>query len=383
MNAERPKIERALRRTRTPITRTLIVTGLAFAVLDAIAVLGGADASAQSAPPADGQIHPYHVQGSIWLMAGEPSDINVAIQVGADGVIVVDTGVAPMAPQLLERINQVAAQEAGFRAAQKPVHIIIDSDARAEHVGGNQVIREGGSTLMAGNAAFDQSFNPGAPVWANENVQARMLTPDAGGKPSVPTALWPTQLRYEDIYSITYNGEPVQLYHPHRAITDGSTMVMFRGSNVLTTGDVLSMTGYPSIDTKSGGTIDGELVALNRILELAVAGPYEEGGTMIIPGRGHLCDQADAVGYRNMITAIRDRIQYYKNQGKTLAQVLALKPTADTDARWGASTGPWTTADFITAVYSTLPAKGAMFSMRSEVLVPADAKDKANAREVF
>jgi glyoxylase-like metal-dependent hydrolase (beta-lactamase superfamily II) len=210
-----------------------------------------------------------------------------------------------------------------------------------------------------------------------------MLMPDASGKPSVPTVLWPTQLRYEDLYSITYNGEPVQLYHPHRAITDGSTMVMFRGSNVLVTGDILSMISYPTIDVKAGGSIDGELVALNRILELAVAGPYEEGGTMIVPGRGHLCDQADAVQYRNMITAIRDRIQFYKNQGKTLAQVLALKPSADTDARWGATSGPWTTTQFIEAVYATLPAKGAMFSMRTDVIVPADAKVAGPSREVF
>lgn len=366
-------------------TEHAFMNGVAVAAA-AISVLSAGGAMAQA--PAkdsvgDGKIHPYHVQGNVWLMAGEPGELNVTIQVGNDGVLVVDTGVASMAALLLERINDTANSEAGFRAAQKPVHIIVDTDARADHVGGNQIIREGGSTLMAGNAAFDQSFNPGAPVWANENVQARMLLPDASGKPSVPTVLWPTQLRYEDLYSISYNGEPVQLYHPHRAITDGSTMVMFRSSNVLATGDVLSMISYPMIDVKAGGTIDGELVALNRILELAVAGPYEEGGTMIVPGRGHLCDQADAVQYRNMITAIRDRIQFYKNQGKTLAQVLALKPTSDTDARWGATSGPWTTTQFIEAVYATLPVKGAMFSMRNEVIVPADVKDAGSSREVF
>jgi glyoxylase-like metal-dependent hydrolase (beta-lactamase superfamily II) len=372
------------------ILNAMAANAVAVAAIAVAAVCGSVvcvgDAMAQTpanAAAGDGKIHPYHVQGNVWLMAGEPDGVNVAIQVGSDGVVVVDTGVQSMATLLLERINDTAMSQAGFRAAEKPVHIIIDTDARPDHVGGNQIIREGGSTLMAGNAAFDQSFNPGAPVWANENVQARMLAPDASGKPSVPTVLWPTQLRYEDLYSITYNGEPVQLYHPHRAITDGGTMVMFRGSNVLVTGDVLSMLSYPTIDVKAGGSIDGELVALNRILELAVAGPYEEGGTMIVPGRGHLCDQADAVHYRNMITAIRDRIQFYKNQGKTLAQVLALKPSADTDARWGATSGPWTTTQFIEAVYATLPAKGAMFSMRTDVIVPADAKDAGHSREVF
>jgi hypothetical protein len=152
---------------------------------------------------------------------------------------------------------------------------------------------------------------------------------------------------------------------------------------VLVTGNILDMSTYPIIDTRHGGTIDGELVALNRILDLAVPGPYEQGGTLIVPGHGHLCDQGDAVAYRNSITMIRDRIQYYKNQGKTLAQVLALKPTQATDSRWGATSGAWTTTDFVRAVYETLPAKGPSFSMQMQYVVPAGTAPGSRAREVY
>jgi glyoxylase-like metal-dependent hydrolase (beta-lactamase superfamily II) len=364
-----------------------------LALAAAVLAAGAFTLAAAAEPPApqdaaaqaygDGHIHSYHLQGNVWLMAGEPAETNVVVQIGPDGAMVVDTGVQSMARELLAKINALAMSVPLLDRSAKPINIIIDTSAAADHIGGNPVLREGGSSLLAGNAAFDQSFNPGAAVWANENVQTHMLAPGANGQSSVAQAYWPTQTRTEDLYSVTYNGEPVQLFHPHAAITDGDTMVLFRTSNVLVAGNTLDMNSYPVIDTKHGGTIDGELVALNRILDLAVPGAYEEGGTLIVPGHGHICDQGDAVAYRNSITLIRDRIQYYKNQGKTLAQVLALKPTEATDSRWGSQTGAWTTTDFVRAVYETLPAKGPSFSMQAQYVVPAGAAPGTRGREVY
>jgi len=329
----------------------------------------------------NGQLQPWHIQGNVWLIGGEPGNTNVTVQAGPDGAIVVDTGAPAAAADLLQSIDRLARRQPLLDPGIKPIHLIIDTSSATDHVGGNAVLREGGSTLLAGNAAFDVSFNPGAEVWSNENVQLTMLAPGPDGQPGVPQALWPTQTRSEDLYSITYNGEPVQLFHPHAAISNGDTMVLFRNSNVLVTGNILDMDSYPIIDTRHGGTIDGELVALNRILDLAVPGPYEEGGTLIVPGHGHLCDQGVAVAYRNTITQIRDRIQYYKNRGMTLAQVLALKPTYDSDSRFAASAE--TAAQFVRAVYQTLPAKGPMFSMHAEYVVPAGAGLAARGREVY
>jgi hypothetical protein len=127
---------------------------------------------------------------------------------------------------------------------------------------------------------------------------------------------------------------------------------------VLATGDVFDTTSYPVIDTAHGGTIQGEIDALNLILRVAVSGPKEEGGTLIVPGHGRLCDEADVVEYRDMVTIIRDRIQELVRQGKTLEQIKAAKPTADYDPRYGGNPS-WTTANFIDAVYTELRAKAA------------------------
>jgi hypothetical protein len=109
-------------------------------------------------------------------------------------------------------------------------------------------------------------------------------------------------------------------------------------------------------------------------VELTVPADNQEGGTVVIPGHGRLGDQSDVARYRNMVTFIRNRVQFYKNQGKTLQQVIALRPSEDYDARWGATEGPWTTRDFISAIYSTLPQKGPVFSMLDGVLVPAPSE---------
>ena len=319
----------------------------------------------------DGQLHPWHAQGQVWIMAGEPGMSNVAVQVGNEGVLVVDTGVQPMAGKLLAQIKQLADEKAGD---QKAIRYVIDTDGRPDHIGGNAVIREGGSTVVAGNFRFDNpGLTPGATVMANQNVLMRLVQESTAGNLDAAQAFWPTDTEDFDIYNTYFNGEAVQLFHPHMAATDGNLMVMFRRSDVIATGDVVDMTGYPLIDTARGGSIDGELVALNHIIEMAVPEDKQQGGTMIIPGHGRLGDQSDVVHYKNLVTIIRDRVQYYKNQGKSLQQVLALKPSWDYDQRWGHDTGAYTTRDFIEAIYKTLPPRGPSFSMQNMTVVPASA----------
>jgi glyoxylase-like metal-dependent hydrolase (beta-lactamase superfamily II) len=344
---------------------------------------GFAGTGVTTAAEAPEGLRPWHIQGNVWLVGGETGGTNVTVMVGQDGAMVVDTGVEAEAAQVVDVVNRLGNRQQRLDPRQKVIQTIINTSGAADHIGGNGVVREGGGVLMAGNAAFDQNFNPGAGVWAHQNVATAMLAPGADGKPAVAQKYWPTQNRTEDLYSLTYNGEPVQVIHPRNATSDGDLMVLFRTSNVLVAGNVLDMNSYPLIDTKRGGTIDGELVALNRILELAVPAEFEEGGTIVVPGHGHLCDQGEVTAYRNLITQIRDRIQYYKNQGKTLAQVLELKPTLESDHRFGATTGSWTTEQFVRAVYETLPAKGPKFSMQVQYVVPGDAKAGARGNQVF
>jgi glyoxylase-like metal-dependent hydrolase (beta-lactamase superfamily II) len=324
----------------------------------------------------DGEIHPWRVQGQVWLLGGEPGESNVAVQIGAEGVLIVDTGIQTMASKLLEQIKQLIQLHA---AAQSAIRFIVNTNGLSDHIGGNQVIRDAGSTVAGGSggagflfvAPNNVGITRGATVIANQNVLTRLVAASAAGDSSAPQALWPTETEDLDISGTIFNGEPLQLYHPHNANTDGQLMVLFRRSDVIAAGDVLDMTGYPVIDASRGGSIDGELVALNQLIDMAVAGHGQEGGTLIIPGHGRLCDQSDAVHYKDMLTIIRNRVQLYKNQGKTLQQVLALAPSGDYEQRWGSTGGRWTTRDFIAAVYASLPKQGPVFSMRSVILVPS------------
>jgi glyoxylase-like metal-dependent hydrolase (beta-lactamase superfamily II) len=123
---------------------------------------------------------------------------------------------------------------------------------------------------------------------------------------------------------------------------------------VISAGSLFSTVSYPAIDLAKGGTIQGVLDGLNRILDLAVAEYRSQGGTWIIPSHGRVGDTADVASYRNMLTMIRDRIKDLKGKGMTLAQVQAARPTMDFDGRYGSTTGPWTTAMFVEAVYRSL-----------------------------
>jgi glyoxylase-like metal-dependent hydrolase (beta-lactamase superfamily II) len=141
------------------------------------------------------------------------------------------------------------------------------------------------------------------------------------------------------------------------AHTDGDSVVYFRHNDILATGDVFTTTGYPMIDVQRGGSINGVVDALNRILDIAFPDFRLEGGTLIIPGHGRICDSADVAYYRDMVTIVRDRVQDMVKKGLTLEQVKAAKPTRDYDPRYGSSSGPWTTDMFVEAVYKSLSVK--------------------------
>jgi glyoxylase-like metal-dependent hydrolase (beta-lactamase superfamily II) len=155
----------------------------------------------------------------------------------------------------------------------------------------------------------------------------------------------------KDLY---FNGEAIEILHQPAAHTDGDSLVFFRRTDVVSTGDVFTTTGYPVIRPEDGGSIDGVIAALNRIIEITVPEEKQEGGTLVIPGHGRLCDEADVVEYRDMVTIVRDRIRSMVDMGMTLRQVQAAKPTADYDGRYGATSGRWTTEQFVAAAYESL-----------------------------
>ena len=145
------------------------------------------------------------------------------------------------------------------------------------------------------------------------------------------------------------------------AHSDGDTVVLFRKADVIATGDIIDLRSFPVIDPATGGSIQGELDALNRLLELTVpAMPLvlKPGRTLLVPGHGRVSDYAELVEYRDMVTTIKDNIEALINKGMTLEQVKAANPTAGYRARWGKESGPWTTDMFVEAIYNGLKNPG-------------------------
>jgi glyoxylase-like metal-dependent hydrolase (beta-lactamase superfamily II) len=182
------------------------------------------------------------------------------------------------------------------------------------------------------------------------------MSASVAGGTARPRAAWPSDTFFGDQHDFFFNDEAVEILHQPSAHADGDSIVFFRRSDVIMAGDVYSTTSYPVFDRSQGGSINGVIAALNRIIRLAVPMHTQEGGTMIVPGHGRLSDEMDLVEYRNMVTIVRDRVEALIKEGKTLAQVQAAQPTLDYDARYGVASGPASPDAFVAAVYESVRA---------------------------
>jgi cyclase len=183
------------------------------------------------------------------------------------------------------------------------------------------------------------------------------MTAPSGQKTPIPEDAWPTTTFFTPKKTMSFNDDPIELIWQPAAHSDGDLMVFFRGSDVLSVGDIVSTTTYPVIDLARGGSIQGEIDALNRIIDLTIPRFNQMGGTRVIPGHGRICNEADIVEYRDMVTIVRDRVHALIKEGKSLEQVQAAKPTYEYDPLYGATTGAWTTSQFVEAVYKSLANK--------------------------
>jgi cyclase len=319
--------------------------------LVALAVVLGASHSpqgldAQVSSPAGDAVETIQLKPNVYVIFGAGS--NVVMHVGAEGVILVDAGSEAMADRVIAEVRKITSD---------PIRLIINTSADPDHIGGNERIARAGVNLNP------NAFNSGdraAGVLAHENVLNRISAP-TGQQAPYPVGIWPTETYISKIKSMYLNDEGIQVIHQPAAHSDGDSIVFFRRADVVVTGDILDLRGFPVIDTAGGGTVQGELAALNGLLDLAIpAMPliYKPGRTYLVPGHGRIADHAEVVEYRDMVTVIRDRIQSMVDKGMTLEQIKAANPTQGYRARYGSDTGAWTTDMFVEAVFKGLTPKG-------------------------
>jgi cyclase len=296
--------------------------------------------------PNDGQIHVLPVRDGVYMLVGDGG--NIAVQVGTDGALVVDSGAGQLSDKVIAEIKKLSS---------KPIQFVYNTSVHPDHVGGNAKLRAAGRDPEAngGNLRSTPGAGSTATIISHTNTLVRMQEPNG----PAPEA-WPGDTFSKVRRRKLHNGEGVEAFWEPNATTDGDIIVHFRRSDVIVTGDILNTNVYPFIDVKNGGSVQGEIAALNDILDRTVSF-RQEGGTTIIPGHGRLSNEWEVTLYRDMIVLIRDRVQAMINRGATLQQVQAAKVSADYDPEFGSNSGSWTTAMFIEAVYNSLknpPQKG-------------------------
>ncbi|HEY7391686.1 MAG TPA: MBL fold metallo-hydrolase [Bryobacteraceae bacterium] len=285
------------------------------------------------------------VRPDFYMIAGAGG--NIGVQVGVDGVVVVDTGNTENADAVVAAIKKITP---------RPIRYIINTSADADYVGGNAVVAKAGQTLFTGGggAGIAADFlGGGASILSVEQVLTRMSGPTGKASP-FPVAAWPTETFNQSRKYMYLNDEGIEVFHEPSAHTDGDAIVFFRRSDVVMAGDVFDTTRFPVIDTEKGGSIRGEIAALQKLVDTAIPSVpivSREAGTLVIPGHGRICDQLDVVEYRDMVKIIRDRVRDLMKEGMSLEQVKAAMPARGYVRRYGSS------GDFVEAIYRSLNGK--------------------------
>ena len=265
------------------------------------------------------------------------------MQTGDQGAFVVDTGEGKLADKVIAAIRSLTP---------KPIQFIANTSFRGEHTGGNARLGDAGqdpsllgsffvTAAPRGVTGFFSDPSAHATMMAHVNVQVRMQAAKA------IAAAVPADTYLEDRRRKFHNGDAIELFYQKDAVTDGDSLIHFRRADVIVAGDIFTTTQYPVIDLKNGGSVQGEIRALNEILKKTVYRHQGEGGTYVVPGHGYLGDEHEVLEYRDMVVIVRDRVKAMIDAGATLAQVKAARVTADYDTQYGANTGPWTTEMFV------------------------------------
>lgn len=280
------------------------------------------------------EVKTLQVRDNIYMLVGAGG--NVTVQLGDDGILIVDTQYAEMSEKILAALHELS---------DGALRYIINTHVHGDHVGGNVNLARAGATVSGGNMSRDVSGQTAA-IIAHESVLLRLTT--APEENRIESDGWPTSAYYEGKKDLYFNGEGIRIMHQPRAHTDGDSIIFFRKSDVISTGDVYRTDAYPFIDMANGGTIQGFLDAAQSIIDQIIPEYGQDGGTLVIPGHGRLSDVGDVLNWREMLTVIRDRVKDMKERGMSLEAVLGDRPSRDYDVRYGDP------ERFLTALYQTL-----------------------------
>jgi cyclase len=301
-----------------------------------LAVAGGSVALRAAGPDAGG-LDIVKVRPDFYMIAGAGG--NVGVDIGSDGIVLVDSGNAASSDAVLAALKTIT---------DLPIRYIINADAGPDFVGGNLKLGKVGLAVLNNQG--------GAAILAHQSVLTKMSARNAN--PSYPGDAWPNEAFLPNRHALRMNDQGIEIWHLPSAHTDADSFVLFRKSDVVVTGDIMDTTRYPVIDVANGGSINGEVDALNKLIELTIAPIpfiYKDVGTYVIPGHGRLCEQMEVVDYRDMVVLVRDNVADMIKQGKTLDQIKAARPALAYDTRYGRE--PGVTNSFVESIYKSLTAK--------------------------
>jgi glyoxylase-like metal-dependent hydrolase (beta-lactamase superfamily II) len=321
------------------VAGTLVLSGLVW-----LTVTG--PGAAQAAQSSQGDLELMQVAESFFVIAGAGS--NIGVQVGEDGVVLVDSGRAGAEERVLALVRSLTS---------RPIRFIINTSADADHVAGNEALSKAGASVVSPANAFNAIFSTGqAQIISHEAVLARMGAP-TGATPAFPSGAWPTST-YADRQKVMWiNDEGIQVMHRPAAHSDGDSIVHFRRNDVIMVGDLIDMTRFPRIEVDRGGSIGGLLAALNDLIERAIpVVPLEwrDGGTKVVPGHGWPGEQADVVEYRDMVTIVRDRVADQLRKGRSLQEIQATNPTAGYTTRYSRQDDGAAAREFVESIHRSL-----------------------------
>jgi glyoxylase-like metal-dependent hydrolase (beta-lactamase superfamily II) len=336
-----------------------IPLGTLAAIVGVTLWVSGGMAGAQGDPAG---LEVLQVRPDFYMIVG--AGANIAAQVGPNGVVLVNAGTADASDDVVAAVRKLTSQ---------PIRYIINTSADPDVVGGNAQLAKAGRNITSFATGPNRMTIVGtdvdvARVLAHENVLTGMrLATGPGGAELFPSELWPSETFSERRRTMYFNDEGIEILHLPAAHTDGDTIVFFRKSDVVVVGNLIDTDRFPVIDLSRGGSLGGEIDALNRIIEMAIPpGPFvglpngpnasarQQGGTDVLPGHGRIYRQIDVVNYRDMIVIISNIVQDMIDKKMTLDQIKAADPAKPYRARYGATSGPWTTNDFVEAVYKSL-----------------------------